>query len=94
MKSSYDMKHHAQDAGSHLNMIDDEFVRWMAICGPVDLCVEKLSKLIDMGLEHVYLLGGSPYAEPHGKRITGVVDMSELFAAEAMPQIRKAFANV
>ena len=94
MKSDYDMKHHAQDAGSHLSMIDDEFVRWMAICGPVDLCVEKLSKLIDMGLEHVYLLGGSPYAEPHGKRITGVVDMSELFAAEAMPQIKKAYANV
>jgi hypothetical protein len=47
-----------------------------------------------MGLEHVYLLGGSPYAEPHGKRITGVVDMSELFAAEAMPQIRKSYANV
>jgi hypothetical protein len=46
-----------------------------------------------MGLEHVYLLGGSPYAEPHGKRITGVVDMSELFAAEAMPQIKKAYAK-
>jgi hypothetical protein len=75
-------------------MIDDEFVRWMAICGPPDLCLEKLSILIDMGLEHVYLLGGSPYAEPHGKRITGVVDMSELFASAVLPELKKVYSNI
>lgn len=94
LKSQYDMAHHAQEKGSHLRMIDDDFVRWMAICGSPSLVLDRLGVLLDMGLQHIYLLGGSPYAEPHGKRITGVVDMSELFAREVMPQIRKAYAKV
>ena len=93
MKAGYDMAHHAQEKGTHLAMIDDDFVRWIAICGPPSLCVERIGELLDMGLQHVYLLGGSPYAEPHGKRTVGVVDMSELFAKAAMPQIRAAYAD-
>lgn len=94
LKSQYDMAHHGQDKGSHLQMMDDDFVRWMAICGGPSLCIDRLSALIEMGLEHIYLLGGSPYAEPHGKRITGVVDMSELFASEVMPQLRANYSTV
>ncbi len=94
MKSEYDMAHHAQEKGSHLNMIDDDFVRWMAIVGGPSLVIEKLSILLDMGLQHVYLLGGSPYAEPPGKRITGVVDTSELFATDVMPNIRKTYGGI
>jgi|APGre2960657505_1045072.scaffolds.fasta_scaffold01478_8 5,10-methylenetetrahydromethanopterin reductase len=94
LKSQYDMAHHAQEEGSHLQMLDDDFVRWMAICGGPDFCMERVSTIIDMGLQHIYLLGGSPYAEPHGKRITGVVDMSELFAREVIPQLRKSYADL
>ena len=66
LKTQYDMAHHAQEKGSHLGMIDDEFVRWMAICG-------------------------TPYEGPPGKRITGIVDVAELFATDVMPQIRKDY---
>ena len=93
LKSQYDMAHHAQEKGSHLGMIDDEFVRWMAICGSPALCFDKLSVLIEMGLKHIYLLGGTPYAEPHGKRITGIVEVAELFATDVMPRIRKAYGT-
>ena len=64
LKTQYDMAHHAQEKGSHLGMIDDEYVRWMAICGTPSLCIDKLSVLLDMGLQHIYLLGGTPYEGP------------------------------
>jgi alkanesulfonate monooxygenase SsuD/methylene tetrahydromethanopterin reductase-like flavin-dependent oxidoreductase (luciferase family) len=89
LKTQNDMAHHAQEKGSHLGMIDDEFVRWMAICGTPSLCIDKLSVLLDMGLQHIYLLGGTPYEGPPGKRITGIVDVAELFATDVVPQIRK-----
>jgi 5,10-methylenetetrahydromethanopterin reductase len=91
LKSQYDMAHHAQEKGSHLGMITDEFVRWMAICGSPALCLDKLRVLLNMGLQHIYLLGGTPYEEPHGKRITGIVDVAERFATDVMPQLRKEY---
>lgn len=93
LKSQYDMEHHAQAKGSHLGFIDDEFVKWMSICGSPSFCLEKLTALIDMGLQHIYLLGGSPYEEPHGKRITGVVDTAELFASAVLPQLHKTYES-
>ncbi len=93
LKSQYDMAHHAQERGTHLRMIDDDFVRWMAICGSPSLCLEKLRVLLDMGLQHIYLLGGTPYAEPHGMRITGIVDVAEQFATDVVPQLRKEYGS-
>lgn len=88
MKSEYDMKHHAQRAGSHLDFIDDEFVQWISIAGPAQKCVDRLGALIEKGLQHVYILGGSAVAHPHGERITGAVDQVEHFAKDVMPHVR------
>jgi hypothetical protein len=41
-----------------------------------------------MGLDHVYLLGGSPVAEPHGERQAAMIGQSRLFATEVMPGLR------
>ena len=84
--------------GAYINLVCDayeqkaiNYVRWMAICGTPSLCIDKLSVLLDMGLQHIYLLGGTPYEGPPGKRITGIVDVAELFATDVMPQIRKDY---
>ena len=88
MKSQYDMKRHAQSDGSHLAMVDDAFVDWFSICGPPAKCLERLGTLLEKGLEHVYLLGGSPVQHPHPERQHAMVEQTRLFATEVMPQLK------
>jgi len=88
MQSQYDMEHHAQDAGSHLTEVTDEFVDWMSICGPPEKCIARLKTLVDLGLDHVYILGGSPVANPHGERQAGMIEQTKLFAEKVMPEFR------
>ena len=88
MQSQYDMDRHAQEKGAHLAMVDDSFVEWFSICGPPKKCIARLQQLIDLGLEHVYQLGGSPVAHPHDARQTAMVEQAQLFATEVMPLFR------
>lgn len=88
MKSGYDMARHAQNDGSHLGGVDDAFVDWFSICGPPAKCAERLGALIAMGLDHVYLLGGSPVPTPHGARQEAMVEQTRLFAEQVMPKLR------
>ena len=48
----------------------------------------RLEPLIDLGLEHVYQLGGSPVAHPHGARQVAMVEQAKLFASHVMPHFR------
>ena len=88
LKSGYDMARHAQSEASHLTRLDDDFVDWFSICGPPAKCRERLGALLDRGLDHVYLLGGSPVPSPHGARQAALVEQTRLFAAEVMPRLR------
>lgn len=88
MQASYDMAHHAQDKGSHLNVVTDDFVEWFSICGPPDKCRDRLEQLLALGLDHVYILGGSPVAHPHGERQVAMVEQTRLFATDVLPAIR------
>ena len=89
MQSSYDMEHHAQEQGTHLAAVPDDFVEWFSICGPPEKCRRQLQVLVDMGLDHIYQLGGSPVAHPHGERQAAMVQQSRLFATDVMPYFRK-----
>jgi hypothetical protein len=89
MQSGYDMKHHSQDKGSHLSVVSDDFIEWFSICGPPAKCRARLQQLIDLGLDHVYQLGGSPVAHPHGERQAAMVEQARLFASDVMPHFRR-----
>ncbi len=90
MQSDYDMAHHAQEEGEHLGAVTDEFVDWFSICGPVDKCRDRLQELMGLGLDHVYLLGGSAVAHPHGARQEAMVEQSRLFAEQILPILHNA----
>jgi len=64
MQAQYDMDHHAQEEAEHAGEVKDEFVKWFSICGPADECETRLRQIIDLGLDHVYILGGSPVPHP------------------------------
>jgi len=88
LKTAYDMKHHNQETGSHLTLIDDQFTDWFTIAGPASKCIDRLGVLLDKGLQHIYILGGSDVAHPHGARITASVNQSENFAVDVLPHFR------
>ncbi|MEZ5498642.1 MAG: LLM class flavin-dependent oxidoreductase [Steroidobacteraceae bacterium] len=88
LKSGYDMQRHAQEHGRHLADIDDEFVRWFAIAGDPHYCRTRLKALIELGLDHLYFITGSPVAAPHAARVTASVDLAELAAREVLPALR------
>jgi 5,10-methylenetetrahydromethanopterin reductase len=88
LKSEYDMERHNQATGSHLELVDNEFVDWFAIAGPATKCIDRLGVLLEKGLDHVYILGGSAVPEPHGEFVTGFVNQAEYFAADVMPAFR------
>jgi 5,10-methylenetetrahydromethanopterin reductase len=88
MQTGYDMTRHAQEAGSHLAEVPDSFVDWFSICGPPSKCRERLGELLAMGLDHVYQLGGSPVAHPHGARQEAMVRQAALYASDVMPHFR------
>ncbi len=88
MQEGYDMKHHAQESGSHLGAVPDDFVDWFSICGPPSKCRERLGELLAMGLDHVYQLGGSPVPHPHGARQEAMVRQAALYASDVLPHFR------
>lgn len=88
MQNQYDMEHHAQEEAEHAGEVTDEFVDWFSICGSPDKCEARLRQIIDLGLDHVYLLGGSPVAHPHGERQAGMIRQTQLFADEVLPKLR------
>ena len=69
------------------DLISSDF-DWFTISGPSEKCIERLSHLIDLGLDHVYLLGGSPVAEPRDARLRAMVDQTKIFADQVLPHFK------
>jgi 5,10-methylenetetrahydromethanopterin reductase len=88
MQNQYDMDKHAQEEAQHATEVSDEFVDWFSICGAPEKCQSRLQTIIDLGLDHVYLLGGSPVAHPHGERQAGMIQQTQLFAEEVLPNLK------
>ncbi len=88
LQTDYDMKNHSSEKGQHLDLIDDDFIEWFSIAGPPQKCISRLEKLLDLGLDHIYILGGSPIAEPRDARVRAMVEQTEVFAKEVLPFIK------
>jgi hypothetical protein len=44
--------------------------------------------LVELGLDHIYLLGGSPVPEPRDARLRAMVKQTEIFAKEVLPSFK------
>ncbi len=88
LQAGYDMQHHNLRQGSHVAAIDDAFVDWFAICGSPRKCIDRLSQLLELGLDHLYVLGGTPDIAAHGPRWEAIVRQQEPFAEFVLPELR------
>jgi alkanesulfonate monooxygenase SsuD/methylene tetrahydromethanopterin reductase-like flavin-dependent oxidoreductase (luciferase family) len=79
MRNNYDYSFHRPDAppeNPNSAAIDEEFGDWMGIGGPVSYCIDRLTELVDIGLD--FFVGAVPNAE------------REAYCGEIMPAVRKA----
>lgn len=76
----YDMNKHGE-AAAQTERISDRFVDEFAIVGDVDICVERLTAFVDLGLERMTLW--MPYA-----RTPEVAHSYDLLVNEVLPRVR------
>jgi 5,10-methylenetetrahydromethanopterin reductase len=79
----YDMANHAKAGSVQGASLTDEFIDAFAVAGPVRYCIDRLSQLIEVGVDRIVMVPGSRDA-----------DMIELLgsigrlAAEVIPELR------
>lgn len=81
----YDMAGHGHAQAAHISVITDSFADRWAVAGPAGYCIERLAKLIAVGLDSI-VIGLST----RGLNNTEVGEAWTRFAREVMPALRSA----
>ncbi len=55
----YDYYHHGLEHAPQSEDLPDDFLRRFCVIGSPDQCVERLRGLVDLGLSHLVIVGGS-----------------------------------
>lgn len=81
--SHYDNYHHGLEHAAQSESLPDDFLRRFCVIGSPDECVERLRRLIDLGLSHLVIVGGSRDIDP------AVRERSDhLVAREVLPALQ------
>jgi len=83
LATAYEMARHGRTDARQSQILDDDFVDWFAIAGEPAYCVDRLAEVAQLGLHHVYVVGG---AEQEGS--LALVDAHALFADRVLAALR------
>lgn len=79
----YDFYHHGLENASQSEMLPADFLRRFCVLGTPEECIERLAGLLDLGLSHLVMVGGSrDIAESVRER------SDHLLATEVLPALR------
>ena len=79
--SAYDMKQHGQhDPG----LITSEFAHEFGIYGSPAYCIDRLSELVELGIDRFIMAGGPELAHPD----SDVVKLAERFVKDVLPHFK------
>ncbi len=59
MRRTYDMREHTRVGAAHTQAIEDAFIDWYGVAGPVGLVCERLERLAALGLDFCHIVPGS-----------------------------------
>lgn len=59
LREHYDMRVHTRSDAAHTAIIDDDFVDWFAIAGPVERALPRFRELAALGLDFVHVIPSS-----------------------------------
>jgi 5,10-methylenetetrahydromethanopterin reductase len=79
----YDTYHHGLEHAAQLETLSEDFLRRFCVIGSPDKCIERLCRLVDVGLSHLVIVGGSRDID------VGVRERSDhLVAKEVLPALQ------
>jgi 5,10-methylenetetrahydromethanopterin reductase len=81
--SHYDNYHHGLEHASQSEVIPADFLSRFCVIGAPDECTERLCHLIDLGLSHLVIVGGSRDIDPVVRERT-----DHLLANEVLPAVK------
>jgi 5,10-methylenetetrahydromethanopterin reductase len=83
--ANYDMQSHAASGARHESALADDFVDRFGIVGPSDQVAERLTELVNLGLDHIVVVGHS-----RNTPTDVFVESSQRFCSEVIPTVRRA----
>ena len=86
---SYDFYHHGLEHASQSDVLPADFLRRFCVLGSPDECISRLSALLEIGLSHLGLVGGSRDID---EKIRERSD--HLLASEVLPALRQNSATI
>jgi len=84
----YDTTRHGRGDAAHIAYLNDEFVDRFGVAGTPEHCVEKLSALVDLGLERLIMVGPSRDGPPEV-----VAESKRLLRDVVLPGLRSEVAT-
>lgn len=87
LKQSYDLHSHAASGARHESALSDDFVDRFGIVGPSDEVAERLTELVQLGLDHIVIVGHARNTSPDV-----FAESSRRFGREVFPKVRAASA--
>jgi len=86
---SYDFYHHGLEHASQSDVLPADFLRRFCVLGSPDECISRLRGLLEIGLSHLVLVGGSRDID---EKIRERSD--HLLASEVLPALRQNSATI
>jgi 5,10-methylenetetrahydromethanopterin reductase len=85
LADSYDIHAHGASGARHSAALADDFVDRFGVVGPSERVAERLSQLVELGLDHIVVVG-------HGRNTPADVfaESSRRFGREVLPMVRRA----
>jgi 5,10-methylenetetrahydromethanopterin reductase len=83
IRDGYEMDRHTGRDSLQARAATDDFIDWFAIAGGPDHCRDRLAELTELGLDHVYVIGGASTQSP-----LEVLDGEARLAKEVLPRLR------
>ncbi len=80
---AYDMDHHFQHGSPQSTVLTDDVIDQFGIAGPAEYCIERLSQLLALGIDKVFVLGAGFNLERNAARASHAA-----FVERVLPAIR------
>jgi 5,10-methylenetetrahydromethanopterin reductase len=84
VRDAYDMRRHTQAGSPQAERLTSEFADGFAVLGPAARCIERLQALIDLGLDHLVIVGPSLGSDPTEARAA-----HQRFVADVLPALHE-----
>jgi 5,10-methylenetetrahydromethanopterin reductase len=82
--AAYDLERLGLASAPHTALLGDDFVKRFAVVGSADHCARRLQDLVELGLDHIIVVG--PSRDVDGD---AAVALTRRFAAEVLPGLRR-----